>query len=532
VRRVLFLFSVFAAELTLLSFLVDGSRLPGTDDFLPHLLAVWGAGTTRFLVSFVALGVTFTYLRKRAALQGFLDHSAQAPLRISMVALHAALFAGLLAAGLRLYRADAGASAMLTAAFLAFAIAVLVSGFVAALPKAEWRKLPRAVGPMWVYAAGAALAAVAMTAGWRALWQPASLVTYSIVQWMVRPFVGRLIVEPSTMLLATDRFGVIVTPACSGMEGIGLLLLFGGVWLWLYRRECRFPQALLLLPVAMVLLFLLNSARIAALLLIGHAGAKQIAADGFHSQAGWIAFNGVAFGLCIAAGRIPWLAAAREDDPVEDARAGINKVALYIGPMVAILAGGMLARAMTGGFEWMYPLRVVAVCAVFLIYRRAYFAMDWRATWRGPAAGVLVFALWMGLERAMGGWPVASAPAAWLNSGGMARWGWLAFRLAGAVIAVPLAEELAFRGYLIRRLVAEEFDKLPRYRFTTWGLVVSSLLFGAMHGSRWLAGTLAGLVYALIFVRRGRLGEAVVAHAVTNALIAAAVLGLGWWKLW
>jgi CAAX prenyl protease-like protein len=158
--------------------------------------------------------------------------------------------------------------------------------------------------------------------------------------------------------------------------------------------------------------------------------------------------------------------------------------------------------------------------------------MDWRATWRGPAAGVLVFALWMGLERAMGGWPVASAPAAWLNSGGMARWGWLAFRLAGAVIAVPLAEELAFRGYLIRRLVAEEFDKLPRYRFTTWGLVVSSLLFGAMHGSRWLAGTLAGLVYALIFVRRGRLGEAVVAHAVTNALIAAAVLGLGWWKLW
>jgi len=48
----------------------------------------------------------------------------------------------------------------------------------------------------------------------------------------------------------------------------------------------------------------------------------------------------------------------------------------------------------------------------------------------------------------------------------------------------------------------------------------------------WLAGILAGLCYALVYVRTGRIGEAVVAHGVTNALIAADVLIFGHWHLW
>ena len=39
-----------------------------------------------------------------------------------------------------------------------------------------------------------------------------------------------------------------------------------------------------------------------------------------------------------------------------------------------------------------------------------------------------------------------------------------------------------------------------------------------------LAGTLAGLLYAITFLRHGRIGDAVVAHATTNALLAALVL--------
>ena len=67
--------------------------------------------------------------------------------------------------------------------------------------------------------------------------------------------------------------------------------------------------------------------------------------------------------------------------------------------------------------------------------------------------------------------------------------------MLGSVITVPIAEELAFRGYLLRRLLSAHFDDLSTLRFTWLSFVVSSVLFGALHG-RWLAGTVAGMCYA------------------------------------
>jgi membrane protease YdiL (CAAX protease family) len=53
-----------------------------------------------------------------------------------------------------------------------------------------------------------------------------------------------------------------------------------------------------------------------------------------------------------------------------------------------------------------------------------------------------------------------------------------------------------------------------------------------MHGGRWELGTVAGVVYALLIRQTGRMGNAVVAHALTNALIAVYVLSFGQWQLW
>ena len=73
------------------------------------------------------------------------------------------------------------------------------------------------------------------------------------------------------------------------------------MWLWFFRREIRFPRALLLIPCALACAFLLNVVRIAALILIGNAGAPEVAFVGFHSQAGWIAFTLVALGFSVLA---------------------------------------------------------------------------------------------------------------------------------------------------------------------------------------------------------------------------------------
>ena len=53
-----------------------------------------------------------------------------------------------------------------------------------------------------------------------------------------------------------------------------------------------------------------------------------------------------------------------------------------------------------------------------------------------------------------------------------------------------------------------------------------------MHGPRWPAGIVAGLLFGWLAKGTGRIGEAVVAHGVTNALIAVYALGFGQWQLW
>jgi CAAX prenyl protease-like protein len=108
---------------------------------------------------------------------------------------------------------------------------------------------------------------------------------------------------------------------------------------------------------------------------------------------------------------------------------------------------------------------------------------------------------------------------------------WLIARVAGSAVFVPFAEELAFRGFLLRRMISADFRAVPPSAFTWASVALSSLAFGVLHG-RWLAGTLAGVVYAFAFYRRGKLFDAMLAHATTNALIAVSVIAAANWSLW
>jgi len=110
--------------------------------------------------------------------------------------------------------------------------------------------------------------------------------------------------------------------------------------------------------------------------------------------------------------------------------------------------------------------------------------------------------------------------------------------VAAAVVTVPIAEELAFRGYLARRFISREFDGVSFSSLTPLSIWLSSVVFGLEHMKNlvdWqhlLLGTLAGLAFAVALRRRGRMGDAVAAHAVSNLLLAAWVLGFGDWAQW
>jgi membrane protease YdiL (CAAX protease family) len=48
-----------------------------------------------------------------------------------------------------------------------------------------------------------------------------------------------------------------------------------------------------------------------------------------------------------------------------------------------------------------------------------------------------------------------------LASSTLAKSTWITLRVLGAVVTVPLAEELAFRGFLMRRMVSRDFESVP-----------------------------------------------------------------------
>jgi exosortase E/protease (VPEID-CTERM system) len=405
----------------------------------------------------------------------------------------------------------------------------VVLGALAALPARTWKALLRDTGDVWGYVIVLVTAACLFAAYATPIWAPLARWTLLLASLILHPFVPGVTVDMAARSFGTQRFMVEVEPACSGYEGIGLILAFTTAWLWFFRKEWRFPRALLLIPLGVATIWLFNAVRVAALVVIG-LSSPDVALQGFHSHAGWIGFNVVALGTCLVARRTSWLTtSAAAALPVE--RTSPNPTAAYLLPFLAILAAGLVAGASSGRFEWLYPLRVIAAAAAIWCFRDRYRTLDWRVGWPAVALGALVFVSWIALEP-LAGSVRSGEPSALAQAPQAARVVWLAFRIFGAVLTVPIAEELAFRGFLLRRLISADFESVAWRTFSWVPFLISSIAFGVLHGERWLAGIIAGMIYAYAMTRRGRIGEAVAAHAVTNVLLAVYVLLTGNWQLW
>jgi exosortase E/protease (VPEID-CTERM system) len=399
---------------------------------------------------------------------------------------------------------------------------------LAAAPGSAWLRTAGREWPGAVVGAIAGLAAVFAVQLTQASWGPMAQLTLWCTQQLLSLIYPHIYRDPDRAILGTDHFAVGIAPECSGVEGMALMAVFVSVYLWLFRKQLTFPHALLLFPIGIVAIWLANVVRITALIVIGSSISPDIAVEGFHSQAGWISFSVVALGLIALAHRLYLSSAPGPERVVRGGAAALARA--LVAPLLTLLATSMLISAFSDGFAALYPLGVLTTAFVLWKLRAHYAMRSWRFSWQAVAIGVVVFVLWIALEPPDdgGGARLAARLAAmplWLSSI------WLIFRVAGSVLTVPLAEELAFRGYLIRKLVRNDFENVKPGYFTWFSLVVSSLLFGLLHAN-WLGGIVAGGAFALALYHRGRISDAIVAHMTSNALIAAAVLGFGRWALW
>jgi CAAX prenyl protease-like protein len=188
----------------------------------------------------------------------------------------------------------------------------------------------------------------------------------------------------------------------------------------------------------------------------------------------------------------------------------------------------MLAQMLAPYDRAAYVIKAGLVAAVLLSLRRYLVPATARTSWLAIAAGGAIGVAWIasdpgaGQPHAMGDWLVSLGPELALL--------WLAIRGIGTIVLVPIAEELAFRGYLYRRFISRDFESVAAMHLSWLGLIMSSVLFGLLH-ERWLAAGLAGAIFALVMIRTGRVRDAVIAHAIANGMIFAWAILFRQWSL-
>lgn len=364
-----------------------------------------------------------------------------------------------------------------------------------------------------------------------ALWNALRKLTLDTVYFMISPFTQDIGYAPEDAIIGVGEFFVVVAPECSGLEGIGLIIVVLAVYLWSARARLIFPRALWLVPAGVALVWFGNALRIALLLAVGVHFSPEIALSGFHSKAGWIFFCAIALASIAYVERSPKL--NRDAKALPEQEREWNPTATYLAPQLVLIATALVTGLFAIGLlDLGYGLRVAAVVLVLYLERRRLPAPSWPPSWHAPVIGALAFGLWWILipQRAASDVKLFRAELASLSP--LAAAGWIGLRVFGSCLLVPIAEELAFRAYLLRRLISPSFLELPAKQLTVVSFVGSSLAFGLLHGHDWLAATLAGGAYAFAQRARGRTSDAVVAHAVTNAMIAVAVLVFGAYWLW
>ena len=415
------------------------------------------------------------------------------------------------------------ATVALTVCWACLGQATMLAWVACIIPPSDWL-------PLWhrwsaVFVAGTAVGLAGWIAGQFAsrLWESLAVSTLWLVHDLLkhrrgRRFCARAAGHRDGDLPGRDRAAML------GLRGHGPHARANRVLPGDFSTGLEVSPGVWLLPLGCLLSYLGNVVRIVVLIWLGSHVSKDLALGAFHSRAGLLFFLAEGFILIALALRSSLFSAVDR----QRGTAGWMASEAYVCPLVALVATTLVTGAFSVGVDPLYPLALIMTCGLLWWNRKSYVDLRWTFTPQSVAIGVAVFALWITLEPRKSVGIVAQGPVGLTEAGLLA---WLLARIFGTVLVTPLVEELAFRGYLTRRLMATDFQMVPIGKFSWPSFLISSLLFGFLH-ERWMAGTLAGLLYALALYRRRELSDTVLAHAVTNGLIVAYALTSGDWSLW
>lgn len=214
------------------------------------------------------------------------------------------------------------------------------------------------------------------------------------------------------------------------------------------------------------------------------------------------------------------------------------RVAPFMAFMAILMLRGQAAHWLPGiDGRWLYAANLLVVAPMLALWWREYGELAWqnrplaREAALAAAVGLAVFGLWIVLDAP---WMQVGEPAAAfvpLDAEGGLMWPLVAVRWAGAALLVPVMEELFWRSFLMRWVDRPDFAAVDPRTATVRAVMLSTFAFTLVH-TQWLAAVLAGLAYAALYRATGRLWNAVIAHAVTNAALGTWVVVTGSWAFW
>jgi exosortase E/protease (VPEID-CTERM system) len=367
-----------------------------------------------------------------------------------------------------------------------------ITGFAAALPG-----IVVLAGPLWTV-------------------QVLTDVTFIAVYLMLRLFSGEVGVNPEAYIIGAEGFFVEVADSCSGIEGLVLITAFLGLYAALFRDDLRLRRVWLVIwPLALLASWVFNALRITALVLIGAHGSPELAVNGFHSFAGWIMFTGLAVAILALVSRSRYALQAGAPVAVTGPALAEDDAAVRILPFIVFALSSMLAQAFWTDPVMGYPMQVAAMAGVLWWARKKIARLMVLPSALAVTAGLGVGLVWIVTAPAAA--PLSAGLAA-LSGGAFALWA--ALRLIGTMALVPVIEELFFRGYVQARIDRGTLSS------RVLAVAVSATIFALVHG-RWLEAGLAGVVFSALYMHKGRLADAMAAHASANALIAVVALWRG-----
>ena len=220
-----------------------------------------------------------------------------------------------------------------------------------------------------------------------------------------------------------------------------------------------------------------------------------------------------------------------------------RKIAAYVLPILAFVFLLVLNSALkkigdhfwlSSAEYWIYPAQVVLCGSLLIWFRSEYNFKRPRHVAFAVLIGVIVFLIWISPQQFFG----SSVRVTGFNpdvfaSHQPAYWMTIVLRFLRLAVVVPFVEEIFWRGFLLRFLIDENFERVRVGTFSWLSFVVVTAGFGFSHSSEdWIAALLTGAIYNGVAYRTKSLSSCVLTHAITNLLLGLWIMKTKQWGFW